>query len=332
MFTASRYFLKLSLRHLFKRQLGYTLINIAGLAIGFVSFLAAGLYSYDELTYDRFHPDYENIYRLVVDWDGDGIKRNWARASVPTGRVADGSIPDIEQRVRIRKNSGTDLLTIDNTPFYEPQLLIVEQGFFDFFGFELKRGATERVLAEKYNVVLTESTSKRYFGDQNPIGKTIRYDSKYDLTVTGIAKDPPSQSHIQFDVLLSFLLLDEMFSESRLNHWGQFDHYTYMRISANTSQQEVETKMQGFLESSAPDWVNEKVTLKLQPIKSIHLESQRNSELTPWKAARATIPCLAAAAAIPPSLAATAPTTTSPFPAIRSSSPTRGQPATAPTR
>jgi len=280
MFSAKRYFIRLSLRHLFKRQLGYTLINIAGLAIGFVSFLAAILFSYDELTYDRFHPNYNQVFRLVVDWDGDGIKRDWARSSVPVGRVSDGTIPEIQERVRIRKNPGSDLLKVDEALFYETQLLLVEEGFFNFFGFELKNGLPEEVLADKYNIVLTESTSRKYFGDSDPIGKTIRYDGKYDLKVTGIAKDPALQSHIQFDVLLSFLLLDEMFSESRLAHWGQFDHYTYVRTTANSSQVEVESKMHDFLLGNAPEWVNEKMAVKLQPISSIHLESQRLSELS----------------------------------------------------
>uniref|UniRef100_UPI0040486299 ABC transporter permease n=1 Tax=Roseivirga sp. TaxID=1964215 RepID=UPI0040486299 len=259
----------------------YTAINIAGLAIGFASFLVAILYSVDELSYDDFHPNPSQIYRLVVDWDGDGIQRDWARASVPVGQVGDGFIPEITQRVRIRKNPGTDLITVNNESFYEPQLLMVEPAFFNLFGFTLETGDKEKVLSDKYSIVLTEATAIKYFGNQNPIGQIIRYDGQFDLKVTGIVKNPLSRSHIQFDCLISFELLDEIFPKSRLDHWGQFDHYTYVRLAENTDADVVESKMVDYLSSQAPDWVSEKITLKLQPIQDIHLNSSRQSELNP---------------------------------------------------
>ena len=275
------YFLRLSIRYLFRKNLVYTLINIVGLAIGFASFLVAILYSADELSFDDFHPNADQVYRLVVDWDGDGIQRNWASSSVPVGQVGDGFIPEITQRVRIRKNPGTDLITINDQSFYEPKLLMVEPAFFNLFGFTLETGDKEKVLSDKYSIVLTQETAKKYFGNQNPIGQIIRYDGQFDLKVTGIARNPPTQSHIQFDCLLSFELLDEIFPKSRLDHWGQFDHYTYVRLAENANVDLVESKMANYLSSQAPDWVSEKITLKLQPIKSIHLESTRQSELSP---------------------------------------------------
>jgi putative ABC transport system permease protein len=278
LFDRSLYFLRLSLRHLFKKQLGYTLINISGLAVGFSCMLAAVIYSQDEFNYDQFHPQSEEVYRLVLDWDGDGVKRNWARTSYQVGNVGD-QIPDINQLVRIRNNPGTDLIEVDNKPFYESRMLMVEPPFFDLFGFQLKIGDKSKVLNDKYSIVLTEATANKYFGTDNPIGKTVRFDGKHDLIVTGVAENPPSQSHIQFDGLFSFLLLEEIFSESRLMHWGQFDHYTYLRLAEQKTQSEVELKMSQFLKSNAPDWVNEKVTLKLQPIEEIHLNSKRDSEL-----------------------------------------------------
>lgn len=204
------------------------------------------LYSIDEVSYDKFHPSHDRIYRLVVDWDGDGVQRNWARSSFPVGRVADGAIPEITERVRIRKNPGTDLITIGKVPFYEPDLLMVEPEFFNLFGFQLIAGNVDDVLAEKNGIVLTQEISRRYFGDENPIGKIVRFDDRFDLKVTGIAKNPPSQSHIQFNVLVSFNLLDDIFADSRLNHWGQFDHYTYLKIADGSIKMDVEAKMTGF--------------------------------------------------------------------------------------
>ncbi|MBO6661686.1 MULTISPECIES: ABC transporter permease [Roseivirga] len=281
MLSNARYFIRTSIRQIFGKRLGYSAIHILGLSVGLASFLVASLYSIDEVSYDKFHPSHDRIYRLVVDWDGDGVQRNWARSSFPVGRVADGAIPEITERVRIRKNPGTDLITIGKVPFYEPDLLMVEPEFFNLFGFQLIAGNVDDVLAEKNGIVLTQEISRRYFGDENPIGKIVRFDDRFDLKVTGIAKNPPSQSHIQFNVLVSFNLLDDIFADSRLNHWGQFDHYTYLKIADGSIKMDVEAKMTGFLSSQAPEWVSEKITLKLQPIESIHLGSNRQSELRP---------------------------------------------------
>lgn len=280
MFSETGYFLRLSIRYFSKKQLHFTLVNIIGLAVGFACFLSAVLFSYDELNYDRFHPNSDRIFRLVVDWNGDGVERKWARSSIPVGRVGDGAIPEIDQLVRIRKNPGNELLSVNDKDFYESLLLFAEPEFFQLFGFTLLRGNPNSVLNDKYGIVLTERTAKKYFGDQDPLGKTIRYDGRFDLKVTGIAQNPPSHSHIQFGTLLPFLLLEEIFSEKRRNHWGQFDHYTYLKTTEEVAPSMIEEKMASFLSDQAPDWVGEKVTLKLQPIRSIHLQSQRQGELS----------------------------------------------------
>lgn len=275
------YFLKFSFRVLFKRNLAITLINIGGLAVGFASVLLTYLYTYDELTYDRFHPNYERVHRIVVNWNGDGVIRDWARSSPPIGALIRDYMPEVEEVVRVRKNPGTDLLTVGQVPFYEPNLLIVESGFFNLFGFRLKEGSPESVLADKYSIVLTENIATKYFGDENPIGQVILYDNTYELTVTGIAENPPTNSHLNFGCLISFELLDEMFSERRRTHWGQFDHYTYARLAPDVDLAEVNVKLKSFLVDNAPPWVPEKMYLSLQQVHSIHLESDRKSELSP---------------------------------------------------
>ena len=257
-----------------------TLVNVSCLSIAFLMVLGAFLFTVDELQYDRFHPNSHRLYRLVVDWNGDGIIRNWARSSMPVGGVADGTLPEIAQRVRIRKNPGTELITIAGESFYESGLILAEPGFFEMFGFELLRGNPDQVLADKFSIVLSEGMANKYFGTQDAIGQIIRYDSQYDLKVTGIAKDTPSNSHIQFDGIISFLLLEEIFNERRMTHWGQFDHYTYVKLAEGADPDNTEKKMAEYYSSNAPDWVNEKMTMKLQSMTDIHLHSNRHSELS----------------------------------------------------
>lgn len=257
-----------------------TLVNTLGLTVAYLVVLAAFLFAIDELNFDKFHPESNRLYRLVVDWNGDGITRNWARSSMPLGNVANDALPEIQQMVRIRKNPGTELITIAGESFYEGGLLLAEPDFFEMFGFELLRGEIDQVLAEKYSIVLTEQMANKYFGTADAIGQIIRYDNHYDLKVTGIARDAPSNSHIQFDGLISFLLLEEMFNERRRTHWGQFDHYTYLKLTAGAEAATTETKMAEYFSSNAPDWVNEKMSMKLQPVTDIHLNSNRHSELS----------------------------------------------------
>lgn len=274
-------FLKYKLRILFNRNLSYTIINSLGLAIGIVALILAYLFTVDELGYDRFHPNFDDVYRIVVNWNGDGVSRNWARSSPPIAEMVTNSIPDINPVVRIRKNPGMDLFTIGEKVFYEPHFFIADKDFFHLFGFRLKTGSPENVLQDKYSIVLTESAALRLFNDPNPIGRILRYDNKYDLKVTGIAYDSPKNTHLYFELIAPFHLLEEMFSERRLTHWGQFDHYTYCRLTPSASQAEIEDQLNKLLRTHAPQWVPEKMELALQPISDIHLDSNRHSELVP---------------------------------------------------
>ncbi len=273
--------LKHMLRILFGQNLIYTAINVIGLSLGITSLVLALLFAKDEFEYDTFHPEYERLYRIVVNWDGDGVIRNWARSSPPIAEMIRTSTPNISPVVRVRKNPGTDLFSVGDNHFYEPHFFIADPEFFELFGFQLKVGVPADVLKDKYSIVLTVTAAIKYFNDPNPIGEVIQYDNKYNLTVTGIASDTPKNTHLYFEMIAPFQLLDEMFSERRLTHWGQFDHYTYGRLSKGTSPIESEEQLYENLKSYAPEWVPSKMRLGLQPIADIHLNSDRHSELVP---------------------------------------------------
>lgn len=276
-----RSLIQLSLRNLFRKNRRFTFINIGGLSIGLTCLLLILLFIYDEYNFDRFHKNADRIHRLVVDFSEEGSTVNWARSSAPIGEYLRGAYPEIEQIVRLRKNPGTDLLSHDELKFYEEKIFFADSTLFDVFDFKLKSGSEALALKDKNSIVLTEALAKKFFPDNNPIGKSLRLNNTIDLKVTGILKEIPVNSHFVADAFITFSTLEDLIGSKRLAHWGWFDHYTYLLLAENSSAKELEAKFPDFLKTKAPEWVPAKEKLSLQPLTSIHLHSDRKDEITP---------------------------------------------------
>lgn len=273
-------FIILGIRNLFNKNRLYTFVNIIGLAVGLVSLWLVSLFIYDEYTFDRHYSKTDSIYRVVLDFTSDGIVTSWAKTSAPIGQYLQGAFPEIEQVTRIRKNPGTDLLSVGERQFYEPQLFFADSTFFQIFDIPFQQGNRDLALANKNNIVLTEALALKYFGSTDVIGKTIRYDNNIDLKVTGVMEPMHPNSHFIADAFVTFSTLRDLFGEKRLVHWGQFDHYTYVLLAPGTSTIQLESKLPDLLKRNAPEWVQEKVSLFLQPLTSIHLHSDRKDEIS----------------------------------------------------
>ena len=276
-----RSFLQLSFRNLFHKNRLFTAINISGLAIGLASLLLVALFIYDEYNFDRFHQKADRIYRIVLDFSGEGNTINWARTSAPIARHLVGAYPEIEQVVRLRKNPGTDLLSRDEIKFFEERIFFADSSLFNVFDFTLISGNSALALKDKNSMVITESLAKKYFNNDDPVGKTLRLNNLIDLKITGIIKEMPSNSHFIADAFITFSSLDDLIGEKRLTHWGWMDHYTYILLTEGSTQEQVEAKFPDFLKKNAPEWASEKEKLYLQPLASIHLHSDRKDEVTP---------------------------------------------------
>ncbi len=275
-----RSFLILGLRNLFNKNRLYTFVNIIGLAVGLASLWLVSLFVYDEYTFDRHYSKTDSIYRVILDFTSDGTVTSWAKTSAPIGQYLQGAFPEIEQVARIRKNPGTDLLSVGEKQFYELQLFFADSTFFQIFDIPFKKGNRDLALADKNNIVLTEALALRYFGSTDVIGKTIRYDNGIDLKVTGVMESMHPNSHFIADAFVTFSTLRDLFGEKRLAHWGQFDHYTYISLSPGASAAQLESKLPDLLKRHAPEWVQEKESLFLQPLTSIHLHSDRKDEIS----------------------------------------------------
>lgn len=274
-------FLQLSFRTLFKKNLRFTIINCFGLAVGFASFLVVSMFIYDEYSFDAYHSNSNEIYRVVLDFNSDGTQTSWAKTSAPIGKNLNGAFPEVKEIVRLRKNPGTDLISFDDRKFYEEQVFFADSSLFRIFDIPLLRGNPEKALLEKNSIILTEEMSKRYFPTGDPIGKSLLFNNEVELTITGLMAEMPSNSHFVAEAFITFSSLEELIGEARLSNWGQFDHYTYVLLEESADPKSVESKLPQILKNHAPEWVQEKESLFLQPLKSIHLKSNRKDEISP---------------------------------------------------
>ena len=277
-----RSFFLLSFRNLFRKNRYFTFINIGGLAIGLASVLLVSLFVYDEYTFDRFHKHSDRIYRIVLDFTSEeGNTVNWARTNAPIGLYLQGAYPEIESVVRLRKNPGTDLLSNDDIKFYEERIFFADSSYSRVFDLPLKSGNPSLVLKEKNSIVITEALGNKYFGNRDPIGKTLRFNNKIDLKITGIMEEMPANSHFRVDAFITFSSLDDLMDPKRLAHWGWMDHHTYILLTRGATPEQVEAKFPDFIRKNAPEWVSKNEKLSLQSLTSIHLHSDRKDEVTP---------------------------------------------------
>jgi putative ABC transport system permease protein len=275
-----RNYLKVALRTLLKNR-SYSLINISGLALGITCCAMIILYVQDELAYDRFHEHADQIYRLRVErFSSGGESELTSTAAGPMMPAAISDIPQILDATRLNRRSY--LVRYGDRSFYEDEFYYADSSFFRVFSFELLRGEKDDVLSRPYSVVITERTAQKYFGSSDPMGQTLRVDDR-DVTVTGVAKNPPTQSHFNFDILASFSTLEAIVERtSDTWNWWDLSYHTYFLLQPGTDIEavsalvkEMPSRYIGDQESGS----GYRQFLYLQPLTSIHLESAYRSEL-----------------------------------------------------
>lgn len=228
-------YLKIALRNIRNKKF-YSLLNLLGLSIGITAGVLIIIYVQDELSYDKFHPNVENKYVVGLTGKlGNQEIRGIFTPPVMAGTVLEET-PGIESVTRTN-NAGDMVFRRGDQAFTEKSVYWADSTFFDFFGFELLQGAPETVLDAPNKAVLTESTATKYFGDENPIGQTLTVgNDRSSYEVTGIAADPPHNSHFEFDILLSFSSIEY----SRSTQWLSNSINTYIEVNPNVSITEIE--------------------------------------------------------------------------------------------
>ena len=274
-----------------RRYKAYSVINIAGLAIGMACFILIMLYIQDEFKFDRYPDDVDQLYRLVLDAvtpDGDNI--NTARTPPPWAPALANDYPEVENYVRFKTPLVSWLLGNEEQDkrFHEKGFYFTDPTVFEFFNFEMIQGNPNTALIDPQTLVITESMANKYFGTENPMNKVLRLDNTYDFRVTGIMKDVPRNSHITFDFLASFSTLSAQAIYGGTNYatfqaTGLFpDVYTYLRLTKDFSASDFEKKFPEFLDRYVGNQIrrlNIEMRPYLQPLSKIHLHSNLDAEL-----------------------------------------------------
>jgi putative ABC transport system permease protein len=260
----------IALRNMKKQKL-FTFINISGLAIGMTCCLLILLYVQSETSYDRFHNEANDIYRLIFEVPGQiGLNATTFGAAAPTMKK---DFPEVLSTVRIRRFD--TVVSYDRHLFSERNFFLADPDFFDVFSFSAISGDPKKALAEPFSVLVTEYIAKKYFGGDNPIGKTLRIDNRYDYRVAGVLRNPPSNSHLKFDFLASFSSLNTVWGNNAISWDNTKGIITYIKLRRDANPRDLENKFPEFLRT----YRRGDVQFHLQPLTSIHLHSHIDNEI-----------------------------------------------------
>lgn len=240
----SNYF-KVAIRSILKHKF-FAAINIIGLVIGVTSCMLIFIYVQDELSFDRFHRDYQNIYRVGLQAKVAGQEIMVPNTCTPLGPAMKSEITGIDEYVRLFPPAGGTRMAFryEEQSNMEDDVYYVDSNFFTFFSFELVKGNPETVLSDPNNVVLSEQIAAKYFGNEDPLGKTlILGNDKLACKVTGIMKYAPSNSHVHFNALISFATVEKKYS----SQWVGNGMFTYVRKNPSANVKDIETGLDGLV-------------------------------------------------------------------------------------
>lgn len=272
-------FIKISLRN-FKNNTFFTLINIAGLTVGILCFMFIAVWVNSELSYDKHNKNAERIFRIYGKVTTASEEFTQGVTSPPFAEYLKKDFPEVENTVRLSPLGG--LIKYEDKIFQEDGVLLVDNSFFEIFTVEVSAGDKNNFLTDPNSIVLTEKSAEKYFGSENPIGKTLIYENKYNLKVTGILENPPPTSHFEFDFLVSYEKVFEMFGEDLRNEWFANGFFTYMLLKNPGDKNKIEMKLPDFAEKYLGEKMNEYkmyYDFKLQSILDIHLKSNLRYEI-----------------------------------------------------
>ncbi len=270
------YFLT-SIRALLKQKL-YFLINVLGLSVGIAACLLCYLHINYELSYDQYHTKADNIHRLVT---GDVKGGNgWVRVSAPMPAALKRNIPEIERYTRLTNITRDPQVTVkyDNIIFSESQFFLADPDILLMFDIEMLRGEKTTALNDLNSVIISSSTAIKYFGNEDPIGKTLRVDDQYNFQVSGVFQDIPFNSHFDFDFLISFSNLEKVLPGTSLTgNWGQFNYFSYLELANGSNPQSVQSKIQNTEVNLGDNRNFDLGQIGIQPLSEIHFVDNRGN-------------------------------------------------------
>lgn len=285
-------YFKVALRNLLNHKL-YTIINMAGLALGIASVFFMAVFVKHEWGYDKYLDGYEDLYRVV--WVNDDPQ---TRTPHPMAQAVKEEFPEVKSAVSLSPLWGAGLtrrmFSVRNLEkdlkFDEADLLAVDSTFFDVFPFPVVRGDAHEALRSVNGLLISESMAKKYFGTEDPIGKHLAVNNDSTLlAVMAVFKDVPQQSHFHFDFLVSYVREKSFDPDDEYYQWGDFGHFNYVRLKPGADPKLLEAKLMDWSRKYVPyrdddqfKWhIENNYGFKMQPVKDIHLKSKLRWELEP---------------------------------------------------
>lgn len=269
-------------RNIFKNKV-FSILNLLGLSTGIAACLLLLQYVYYENSFDKFHENSSNIYRVRYDAYRNGSRMFACAAAVPAvGPAMKDNFPEVLEYAWAFPFDGI-VSTDENIAFRERKMQIVTPSFIKMFDWEILLGDTS-ALTHPYTAIMTESAARRYFGDQDPVGRKITFWGDISCEVRGIIRDVPDNSHIKFTVLVSAETLHSETEGQSRTAWGWYDFNTYVQLDESSDPADFQNKFAEWLaEEKKEEWeeYNGYQEFILQPIEDIHLHSDLLQESEP---------------------------------------------------
>ncbi len=279
--------LRSAFRNMWKRK-SVTALNLLGLAIGMAACLLIYQYISFEMSYDQFHQDLDRIYRLDLGM-GRGDEMNMRASNHPAaGPAMKRDFPQVESFARIVEVSvfaGASVLGYtdpkgEQNAYYEDKMYMADSSFLRMFNYPLVVGDAHSALVEPNTMVLSEKLAKKYFGSDDPIGKTMDVNGRFSCTVTGVLKNLPTNSHQKIEALFSFTSFPENWGLD--NTWVWPEYYTYLKLAPQTQLSALESQFEGFVNKYIGEVMEQYGIIEvmgLTPLADIHLHSQLHNEM-----------------------------------------------------
>ncbi|HJW16297.1 MAG TPA: ABC transporter permease [Flavisolibacter sp.] len=265
-------YLKTAIRNLLRSK-GFTLINMASLAIGITGCLVIALFVFDELKFDRFIPGGENIFRIYTERTDNNVSTKSAVVAPAIASYLDQQYPEVDTTVRILMSADKFLFEVNQKSNYEEKGWFSEASFFKLFPLGFKKGDPATCLTTPASMVITSELAERYFGKVDPIGQTIKID-KHDYTVTGVLDQLPGHFHLDFHYLMS--LPSAGIAPERMKSWDWSQFYTYVRLKPGANVKRLQDKFQAYVKKEIVP-IQQQSGMKIipffQPLQNIHLQS-----------------------------------------------------------
>jgi len=265
-------------------------INLFGLMVGLTCCLLITTYILNELSYDRYNKNADNIYRITrTFYNGNGeATLNLSTISPPFGYYLPTDFPEIQKMTRLL-NFGTVPLRYKDKLINEKDVYFADENLFDVFTVDVLKGNPKTALTDPFSVMLTEDEAKKYFGNEDPINKVIRANNQFDVKVTGIYKPFPSNAHMHPNMLVSFNTLKDsaVYGEQNLRtNWGNNSFFTYIMLPKGYNIQNMKARFPAFLDKHmtdeyGPNKPSKSTSLDLQKLTAIHLSSHTDYEAEP---------------------------------------------------